>query len=655
MPHIVRTFLVIIASVTILVPRSVECAVGFTAGEAQNGAVIEARAGNWGLTIVKSPWRMSLVRDGEVIAATAPGEAGSATIDGRRITFDAVEDWLVQGDGLWLQLATSDPQTQAIMTVTPFEDNAFVRVWLEGEPLCGQIEQVWELEPGGHWYGGNITSTHNWPLETGEIELDPFLSSSNQTTPGWLTSSGAGFFVPTYQPMGFAINRDSDGRFRFNVKQTAHLEYRLIAGSDIVEAFDTFTSLAGRPRTVPPRGYFASPIFNTWIEFHLDVNQQDVLEYANTLRKNKFGCDVFMIDDRWQAHYGDRVFDPVKFPEPEMMADSMHALGFKLILWVTPFVDFDADNFAHLKQRGWLVRESDGVTPAGIEWWNGTSALVDLSNPEAFGWYVDQLKGLQRRFGIDGFKLDAGDAGFFKPDFVTFGNVSPNRYTDLFAGVGTHFLINEYRVSWLMQEEGLVQRLRDKNNNWSRRSGLGSLVPHGMSEGLIGYPYFCPDIIGGGLDGDFISAEFKGMDPELFIRWTQASCLMPMMQFSYAPWNLDRRSAEICRRYAELHEQFGDYIYRLALDAQQTGRPIARPLFFLDPADEITYGISDQFMLGDSVLVAPVLEKGIRARDIYLPRGQWKDFHSGETHLGPKQLNGHPAPLDILPLFLRQN
>ncbi len=647
------SLLAILLCLVLQQPGALEGAVSFSVAESADGAAVVADAGAWSLRIEKNPLRISVVRDSKIIAATDPGQFYSARLEGKNVNYKKLESWSSVGDGLLLELATQSNGARAFVSITPFTDRALLRVWLAGEPVCDEIEQSWSLEAGGHWYGGNITSTHNWPLETGRIELDPFLATSNQTSPVWLASSGAGFFVPTYQPMGFALNRGGDGLLRFNVKQTAHLEYTLIIRDNIVQAHDTFTALAGRPRTLPPRGYFARPIFNTWIEFHVDVNQQGVLEYANTMRDNEFGCEVFMIDDRWQTHYGDHSFDPLKFPQPRAMVDSMHALGFKLVLWVVPFVDFDAENFAYLKERGWLVREADGRTPATIQWWNGTSALVDLSNPEAFGWYVDQLKGLQRRYGVDGFKLDAGDAEFFKPEFVTFGNVSPNRYTDLFATVGTHFLINEYRVSWLMQGQGLVQRLRDKNNDWSVESGLGSLVPHGMSEGLIGYPYFCPDIIGGGLDSDFIGEDFQGMDPELFVRWCQASSLMPMMQFSFAPWDLDQASAAICLEYARLHEQYGDYFYQLALESQRTGLPIVRPLFFLAPGDERTYTIADQFMLGDSLLVAPVLKKGATERDVYLPRGQWTDYHSGQSYRGPQLLRAHPAPLEILPLFIR--
>ena len=458
--------------------------------------------------------------------------------------------------------------------------------------------------------------------------------------------------MPTYQPMGFSINKGSDGLFSFNVRQVSTLEYRIIIGDSIVEAYDTFTALVGRPKVTPPRGYFAQPIFNTWIELKIDVAQDDVLRYAETLRRHEFPCDVFMIDDRWQRAYGDHEFDPEKFPDPKSMIDRMHELGFRVILWVVPFVHDNGENYAFLQKKGWLVRDQRGQAPCRIRWWNGQASLVDLSNPEAFSWFVRELKALQENYGVDGFKLDGGDAQYFKPGFKTFAGVSANRYTDLFAQVGSHLAINEYRVSWLVQDLGLVQRLRDKNNNWSAASGLGSLVPHGLTESLIGYAYFCPDIIGGGLDGDFRADRFGGMDRELFVRWTQASAMMPMMQFSFAPWNMDQEVISICRRYAGLHVQLSDYIYSLAQEARDTGRPIIRPLFFRNPEDQKTYTISDQFMLGERFLVAPVLTKGAAGRDVYLPSGLWKDFWSGEIYQGRQTLENYPAPLEKLPVFV---
>ena len=160
-------------------------------------------------------------------------------------------------------------------------------------------------------------------------------------------------------------------------------------------------------------------------------------------------------------------------------------------------------------------------------------------------------------------------------------------------------------------------------------------------------------MIGGGLDSDFKDQAYGGMDPELFVRWTEASALMPMMQFSYAPWRLDEASLRIVKEYAELHRQLGDYIFALARKAQADGTPIVRPLFFRNPEDEATYAIRDQFLLGERFLVAPVLKKGALARDVYLSAGLWKDFWSGRLYEGPQTVKGYPAPIERLPIFVR--
>jgi alpha-glucosidase (family GH31 glycosyl hydrolase) len=268
---------------------------------------------------------------------------------------------------------------------------------------------------------------------------------------------------------------------------------------------------------------------------------------------------------------------------------------------------------------------------------------------------ASKLQNLQEKYGVDGYKHDGGDAKYVSPDYLTYAGKGSNLTTDYWAKFGELFAYNEYRVSWLTQSSGLVQRLRDKKYSWSEENGLGSLVTHSMGISLIGYPFFSPDLIGGGEGKDFRNSEFKGMDDELFVRWTQASALMPMMQFSYAPWKLTKQSVDICRKYAQLHEQLGDYIYALACKSSQTGDPIIKPLFYDNPLDEDAYLISDEFLLGERILVAPVLKQGIVTRDIYLPEGTWNDFWSGTLYEGGITLKNYPAPLETLPIFIKVN
>jgi len=613
----------------------------------ETAAEITAATPGYRTVISKTPYRVS-VRDS---SRTILEHAGTRVqIEGGARKLDSVTQWRASGDTLFLTVAAANGPEVAVSLEFGI-DRFAVSYRVPSRVKTERIEETFSLSSGGHWFGGNVTSGHHWPLETGEIVLDPFLASSNQTTPIWLTSSGAGVFMPAYEPMGFSINREKDGLFTLSVANTPALEYTILATRNIAEAHRAFLRLAGKPEIVPPREYFEDPIFNTWIEYMTKVTQADMEDYARKIRKSGFPCTILMLDDGWLSKYGDNRFEPKKFPHPRRMVEEIHKLGFKLVLWNVPFVEQGSMNFDRLAAEGWLVKSADGKTPGMTKWWNGEAAMVDLSNPAAYRWFLGELQGLQREYGVDGYKLDAGDAEFLRPEFVTFGGITPNRYTDLWAGLGRHFEINELRVSWLAQPWGLVERLRDKSSTWSLEDGLASIVPHGLTESIIGYPYFCPDIIGGGLDSSFLEQGHK-LDEELFIRWTQASAFMPMMQFSYAPWRLSAKSGAVVKKYALLHRELGDYIWKLALQAREDGTPMVKPLFFRNPEDERTYAIRDQFLLGDRFLVAPVLTKGTAARDVYLPAGLWKDFWSAKLYRGGQTLKAFPAPIDTLPVFV---
>ena len=349
--------------------------------------------------------------------------------------------------------------------------------------------------------------------------------------------------------------------------------------------------------------------------------------------------------------YGDLHFDFSKFPDPKRLVDFMHSRGISVALWVTPFVDRDSSAFGFLSEKKYLILRKEKDSPYYAEWWNGNSAMLDLSNPAARQWFLSRLKDLCDDYGIDGFKLDAGDGAFLAGDYRTAHPMNPQEYTDSFAAIGAEFEINELRVSWLAQRHGLVQRLRDKAPTWSEVDGMGAIIPHGMTEGLIGYPFFCADMIGGGWDVYF--RESAKIDEELFVRWTEVCALFPIMQFSYAPWRLSERSKNICRRYAALHQDFADYIYECAKRSTESGMPIIAPLFLQFPEECDTYTIKDQFMLGEKYLVAPVVTAGARARDIYIPSGNWRAWWSDEIIRGPALLRSAAADLDVLPIYER--
>jgi myogenesis-regulating glycosidase len=606
------------------------------------------------LRVQSHPLAFGFFRRGRLVLATRRAGAVSFLYGGVERLSRSLVSWTTDPGGrMLLGLRASTEMTGIDLLI----DVEAMPSWIALSVRCSDGSRTetfgfsFEALDDESWYGAEVLAASQWPLNAKIIRRDPFLPTGNQTAPLWLSSRGVALFKQDYQPVGFSFHGRKCRTLRIHGGDTCRFDLCVSIADDIRQAHRTAISVLGPPRSAPPPEYFRKPVFCTWIEFLTEVNQQGVLDYAAAMHQHGFPCGVLMIDDRWMRQYGDLEFDSVKFPDPSCMVEALHARDIRVALWVTPFLDCESSRYAEARERGYLLRKKGSSAPFLGRWWNGTSALVDLSHPEARAWFVDGLRELVSEYGVDGFKLDAGDAEVIAGGYDSFAPMNPWEYADAFASIGAEFPINELRVSWLTQRLGLVQRLRDKSPTWSPSDGLGSIIPHGLCEGLLGYPYFCADMIGGGWDAGFRKGQ--PVDEELFVRWTQASALLPIMQFSYAPWRLSEKMAAICRRYVKLHEDLSGYIYCLAQDATKDGTPIVKPLFFDYPADKACYRVSDQFLLGDRFLVAPVLTRGALRRPVYLPAGQWKDFWSGEAFCGPRLITSYEARLEKLPLFER--
>ena len=141
-------------------------------------------------------------------------------------------------------------------------------------------------------------------------------------------------------------------------------------------------------------------------------------------------------------------------------------------------------------------------------------------------------------------------------------------------------------------------------------------------------------------------------DAQLFIRWTQLTAFLPSMQFSIPPWHYkDPNVTKICRHFVDLHEKLVFPFLKFFADVStQTGEPIIRPLWWIDNSDPYTLDIDDEFLIGNNLLVAPILEENSFARDIYLPKGKW--IYLNETvFMGPVLLKNFDVPIDTIPYF----
>lgn len=507
--------------------------------------------------------------------------------------------------------------------------------------------------PGECWWGG-FDNPYAWQiLQGGGHYTFPFDENTNVTADlarNTYSNNCVPFMVST---SGRYIW--SDAPFKLKIKGGV-IEIEGLAPVELVQAGRTLreaylaASAAHFPPSgkLPPEEFISHPQYNTWIELMYNQNQEDILRYAHAIADNGFPTgSVLMVDDNWQKYYGNYDFKPERFPDPRAMMDELHSMGFRVMLWVCPYVSPDSEEFRELSKAGYFVLDSKEDHPAIIEWWNGWSAMLDMSNPEARAWMVGKLREMQEKYGVDGFKFDAGDASNYTPDRIRVydGKSYGPEHTRLWCKLGDDFPYNEFRASWKLAGEPIVMRLCDKNADWE---AVGGLVPAMLQASIEGHLFVCPDMIGGGEWKSFLNVAPEDIDQEQIVRSCQIHAMMPMMQFSVAPWRvLSKENMEICRAAAWRHAELASYLLDQARKGSETGEPVVRPMAYQFPGQGFE-SCNDQYMLGDRYLVAPMTTSGT-SRGIRLPKGRWQD-EKGSKYKGGKTYVIE-VPLDRIPVF----
>lgn len=368
--------------------------------------------------------------------------------------------------------------------------------------------------------------------------------------------------------------------------------------------------------------FFTHPVYNTWIEMTFDQKQDKILNYANDIRQNGLPSGVLMIDDGWSDYYGKWKFSKEKFPDPVKMIGELHRRGFSVMLWICPFITPDTVEYRELENADLLVKDEYGKIHIA-HWWNGWSAVLDLTKYEAKAWLRHQLDKLQS-MGVDGFKFDGGDVDYYPSACPSSGAVQCKAW----AAFGEQYAMNEFRVTQGAGGWSLMQRLCDKDHEWGNR-GLASLIPNAIVQGLTGHPFLCPDMVGGGEYKNFYDQQ--NLDTELIVRWAQIACFMPVVQFSAALWNILSREELMCVKQAlAWRRRLWNYMQEAIDRSVYFGEPILRPMAYSFSEDENCFCITDQFMIGDRMLVAPLLTKDTLSRQVYLPAGVWNRETEGE-------------------------
>lgn len=508
--------------------------------------------------------------------------------------------------------------------------------------------QIIEIEENELWYGAAVNEGEKMPFEKGYKANLNGNAYGNQASP--LLISNKGRYIWSEAPFAFEF-REKHIVISEN-SEPIHLEKN---GNTLKEGY-----LGASGKYFPPKNklpemlLFTSPQYNTWIELIYNQNQKDILDYTHQIIDNGFPPGVLMIDDNWAPYYGRFEFRKDRFPDAKAMVDELHSLGFKVMIWICPFIRPDSEEARFLMKNKWVLMDNMGnldlcwdkaTKPAIVEWWNGFSMVMDFTNPEALGWFQEQLDFMMLEYGIDGFKLDAGDPEYYTHNVLSYKNVTSNEHARLWGELGLKYPLNEYRAMWKMGNEPLVERLRDKHHTWE---DLQLLIPHITTAGLLGYSYSCPDMIGGGDYSSFIDVDSDKLDPKLIVRSAQCHALMPMMQFSVAPWRiLDDVHFSAVKKAVELRQKFVPEIVKLAEESAKTGLPIVSNMEFMFP-DQGFGDCKDQFMLGQNFLVAPIITTE-DSREVRFPEGNWVDAN-GDIIEGGQTLS-FDVPLDQLLWF----
>lgn len=550
-----------------------------------------------------------------------------------------------------------------------------IEAWEQGVIWRGVDELVIDLGQA-HWYGQGALVNQLWPLEKTAQYHHPFITSDNGVTgllgildPFWVTSNGAGILVESDEfSMGFnsplageppahsftnpAPNAErplpanrmvTDGRLTIRGKDLTIRFFALNNAREVVEAYWQLIDIS----SPPPDALFVKPLWTTWAQFKCDISDKVVVGFAHDILDHGFSCGLLGIDGGWATHEGDYAFNPALFPDPAAMIKQLAALDIPVTLWTAPYINPLSSNFAAGVEQESFVKRTDGAPWIGT-WWGGRAGFIDPTNPAAMhSYFAGYRTRLVDRLGLHGLKIDGGEAMFFPAgDDWNFADPQPlNRVNHLYIKhAAEHFPWSDTRSAWKNQAEPMLFRQWDKSSQWGFDNGLASCITQTLTLNLLGYPYHFADMIGGNLYNE------QEVDAELMIRWTQAVAPMPVIQFSLAPWDYGEECSALCARYAQLHEALAERHSTLA----QAGGLMVRPLWWLAPEDEAALVCDDEYLVGDDLLVAPVIHPGARSRDIYLPPGTWRSYwNHDEIHTGSAWLTDYPAPLDVLPLFER--
>ncbi|CAB0003221.1 unnamed protein product [Nesidiocoris tenuis] len=385
-----------------------------------------------------------------------------------------------------------------------------------------------------------------------------------------------------------------------------------------------------------------------------------------------------LLNEHWQQYVGDLSLDESRFPTMNETIDIIHRRGFRIALTIQPFISTESRNFAETVDKELLISERNEEevrkVPALTRYKSVKSAgMLDVTHNETVPWLCSQLKALVDVYKVDSFYLDMGTA-YDMPQFYLLRKNLTN--PDHYKSILTSQLHHKYQVIGV---SGAVHRppaptfvsLPTLSSSWE---SLQVIIPTILTYGIIGYPFLMPGPVGGdyipepprpgassnttfhgfGI-GDQKSPEAHLPNKELYIRWLQLATFLPVIRYSVLPSDYsDSQVLEQAKTLTTLRQQIvNPQLIKLVSEALNSGVPLIRPLWMLDPFDSYCHTVKDEFSIGEEIIVAPILKQNTHEREVYLPAGVWKDGIEGSLRKGSRWLHSYKVPGDKIAYFVK--
>ncbi|XP_016941944.3 myogenesis-regulating glycosidase isoform X1 [Drosophila suzukii] len=569
-----------------------------------------------------------------------------------------------------------------------FEDKGVFRCYtLQWQALTQGLlpTDCYELKrDNGLWFGGGVTKGQEWSLSYANFDFAPYASGDskihqfgNGVKRYFINSIGVAMQVSERTPLQLGVNRTenrfclraANDEFTFVNRLTPlpQLDYRICTTEDMRSLHMLMTQQSlwdGLKKTDMEvlNSLLEEPV---WRIPHTEdpdsLNETAICDYSESAIA--MGLGHIVINEFWQENIGDFTVDKARFPTLKDTIRVLDRRGFKVVLTIQPFISTDSANFKDAVKRKLLIyeRHSERSIPALTRYKSSSSAgVLDITNNASVPWLLEKLQRLKEEYGVQSFYLDLG-TGYNLPHYYQCRQTldNPDTYARLFTASLEGAGLMAVSTASVVPKPPTFLSTPPANATWE---GLRETLGAVLNYGVIGYPFVLPGVIG----GDYLlqrplskMVSFYSMaqpplpDPELFIRWLQLATFMPAMQFSHLP--SEYRSDLVTRVAQELKEvRTNDVIPLLKKylkSSMDEGLPLVRPLWMMDPHDPACLIVSDEFSVGEELIVAPILHAKRQEREVYLPQGVWKDGIDGSLRKGSRWMHGYRVPTDKIAYF----